>query len=648
MEIPHFDIDISAFRPGQRQATDTIVDRIRRGCKHTAIVLPTRYGKTDVMRVAGLWLWRDKLVSRAMIMAPDKILRDQCVRGDLWDKALKRYHIQYPFPGGMPVYRVDRRPQLPFPPQSAIFVAITTQMANFHKVFLAQWIDHERETSGVPPVIFIDEAHTGSEANDWGESVEVLADAGAFVVLLTATPYRADKKRIPGFEDILVPEKTTPVTVAKRRVDDTGEILVDIYEGEREFYRLDAHHVTTFRQAWDEESPSPLCKITRRTFDVDLTKLDFNTGEVADKMLSGLNERDTRRTLMPALKDVTIIRQSCEILVEELGSRRRDAETTAAIVFVGNDEQSDFEVNQHARNVQEALRNLNPGLETLIATSSDADAAAETVGRFISGQGDVLIVKQMAGRGLDIDRLKVCLDLSNIRTPAAFVQRMTRICTIWDRNLNPDDVVRTAVYIAPDDCLGTALFQKFIIDQGGEASITDLTYVRTVPASDTTPDPLPVYIPQDVALPETIGDTQQQEAPGETIPAVEHIFRFLPELTRTRTYPEMANVMEEAGIRVERESGPSVRDINQEEDEAITRVNAIAKQLINRTVRESLGRSYRPGDREAAKVYGQVSTKVWTRHKQLVGVHPRVDVNDIHNIPTLDKMRLNMWGEYYG
>ena len=79
MQEGYFDIDLSPMRPGQRQAVDTIVDRVTRKCSHTAIVLPTRYGKTDVMRVSGLWLWRDRLVSRALIVVPDKVLRNQCV-----------------------------------------------------------------------------------------------------------------------------------------------------------------------------------------------------------------------------------------------------------------------------------------------------------------------------------------------------------------------------------------------------------------------------------------------------------------------------------------------------------------------------------------------------------------------------------------
>ena len=291
----------------------------------------------------------------------------------------------------------------------------------------------------------------------------------------------------------------------KRRVEESGEVVVDIYEGQRHFYRLDAHHVTTFRQAWDEENPSPLCKVTRRTFAINLIEI-FTSHEAATQtQIAKLGERDSQRALMPALKDTVIIRQACEILVESLATRQADASETAAIVFVGNDEQSDREVDRHAVEVQKALQKLNPELRIIKASSSDGDRAIDNINGFSRGEGDVLIVKQMASVGLDIPRLKICLDLSNIRTPAAFVQRMTRICTIWQRTKNPDDDVRTAVFICPDDIRGEALFQRFIIDEGGEASTSDLVYVHTVLPNNEAKPEQPIYIPQDVSLPETYG-----------------------------------------------------------------------------------------------------------------------------------------------
>ena len=637
-----FNINTDRFRPGQQQAFDTIIDRIRNGHSHTAIVLPTRYGKTDVMRVSGLWLWRERMVSRAMVVVPNQFLRDQFVNLEKSDASLARYKVN--LPGGMPCYKVERRPSAPFPPHHAVFCAITTQMVSLHKGFFSDWVDHEIATYGVPPVIYIDEAHTGSEVNTWGDSVDVLAKAGAFVVLLTATPYRADNKRIPGFEDILVEEKTRPVRMTKRRVDDNGEILVDIYEGVKSYYRLDAHHITTFRQVWDEEKPSPLCKVTRRVFSVKLSKYHTPTDEAGEFCrLGDLNERDSQQVLMPALKDPVIIRQACALLVEAIRHRKADAPETAAIVFVGNDEQSDTEVNAHAVAVQREIQRVNPRLVTMIATSGDGDRGTETIGAFAQGVGDVLIVKQMASVGLDIDRLKVCLDLSNIRTPAAFVQRLTRVCTIWERNNNPDDYVRTAIYICPDDIRGAALFQQFVFDQGGEARDTDWRLVGTAPAGPGEPEPpKPIYIVEDVVQPDVIEDTDRKQAEGTKLPAVTRLIEALPELTRTRTLPALAEIIDAVGISIPVAEQAKTRDMNAEEQDEITRINDAANRLTSREVYRRLGRPYRSGDREAAALWGRVSIDVWTKHKQRAGVAPEMDIKDIHDIATLRAIRHSM------
>ena len=55
--LPVFDIDMKRFRVGQRDAFDETVLRIQQKAEsHTAIVLPTRYGKSDYMRMTGLHL----------------------------------------------------------------------------------------------------------------------------------------------------------------------------------------------------------------------------------------------------------------------------------------------------------------------------------------------------------------------------------------------------------------------------------------------------------------------------------------------------------------------------------------------------------------------------------------------------------------
>ena len=92
---------------------------------------------------------------------------------------------------------------------------------------------------------------------------------------------------------------------------------------------------------------------------------------------------------------------------------------------------------------------------------------------------------------------------------------------------------------------------------------------------------------------------------------------------------------------------PPVRDLNQEEEEAITRILEIAGKIINRDVRRELGRAYRPKDPQAGRVYARCSLEVWNRHKSMAGVPLGTDVRDIHDPLILQDMRLNMEKEYH-
>jgi superfamily II DNA helicase RecQ len=50
-------MDLTAARPGQRGALRTILTRITAGEQSTSIILPTGYGKSDVMRLAAIQLY---------------------------------------------------------------------------------------------------------------------------------------------------------------------------------------------------------------------------------------------------------------------------------------------------------------------------------------------------------------------------------------------------------------------------------------------------------------------------------------------------------------------------------------------------------------------------------------------------------------
>ena len=348
-------------------------------------------------------------------------------------------------------------------------------------------------------------------------------------------PYRTDGQPIPGFD-------TETISVEEMSGRQRQGAHVYLKQGQRVVYKLVAHHVTTFQQAWQE---SVLCQVSRESFDVDLREHGMDGYE--DYLLSGLGETSSRRALYEAVRDPAVIRDGVRRLVRNLRYRQKDAPETAGIVFVGADDGSDIDeerdevnnqsINQYAYMVREVFEEHGPEFKVVIATSKIDGDPAQTIEDFAKGPdgGDVLVVKMMASAGLDIARLKVALDLSTVRTPVSFVQRIMRICTRWERDAG--EPVLRATYITPDECRGRELYSDLIHDLGGASA--------TIQWDEDTGEPIEVGIglgPKPIPLTtweatgtqegEFLTDSDGTIVPGSTRPYVDAIFDDDSALTR--------------------------------------------------------------------------------------------------------------------
>ena len=126
-------------------------------------------------------------------------------------------------------------------------------------------------------------------------------------------------------------------------------------------------------------------------------------------------------------------------------------------------------------------------LKFVVATGDESSGGLNALRKFQQGEGDVLVVKQMGGIGYDAPRLKVGLDLSLVRQPASYLQRVLRIGRVWRYGTGEREMQMTAVYITPDDMEGAAVWQKFINDEHGETSLTNVEYVETLLAGRAGP-----------------------------------------------------------------------------------------------------------------------------------------------------------------
>ncbi len=518
---------LEGFRPdrlleGQREAVRTIIQRVTDGEKHTAIVMPTGYGKSHTMRVAGAMLIKNRVTSRCIILEPATHLVRQIMSTSAMAEAINWFGLPFE-PDELSVFpMLDDFKFERFIADYAAFTAMTIQMANRNIDVLQHITEFDLGRGNGPPLVFIDEAHTGSRSNAWGNCTKALSEAGASLVLLTATPFRTDEQAVYGFR--YDPVKMDPVTLYQR--DDE---MVHEFGGYRISHKLKADFEYTFDQAWGEE-PLPICVLQHRPFDVPLGEIDKATGQILGKQwLSELSETEARRHLTTVLRHPITIERGVETFLDELTTLRKDYPRSRGIIYVGNDEEEDF-LNDHAMKVKEAIAAKRKRLTVEVATNTiegGSKVAQARMSAFADGTGaDILVVKQMGGVGLDVPALKVGLDLSSVRTPTAGIQRMMRIGRVWRKPEPGLEPVFIARWVTPNDIMSRNLFTESVHQKGGDAETIDVEYVRSFmrgEGSSGSSTNGTTYIPLSGEEGETtLSDTEGYTASSTKIPWVKH------------------------------------------------------------------------------------------------------------------------------
>lgn len=460
-----YGVNLRDARYGQTRAIMTTEGRILDGKKTTAIVLPTRYGKSDVMRVIAIALKSRGKIAATLILNPNIMLREQFKKRDKWAAAMKRYEIT----GNHNVVSHDTKPTL-FENDETI-TSLCVQLVDRHLDMICAQIEKECKRTGLPVLVIIDECHTASEKNSWGAIVKRLTAAGAHVALFTATPDRADGDLIEGFEwEEVGPPTTVTVTKIDRREDET---VLQKYTGTQRMWRLRADWETTFADAWDE-SPASLCKIGHHSIDIDLNKI---SDKFESKRLKDLTKDEATKVLGKyVVRSSAMIGEAAKVARKELDRFRRLNKRIKLIVFCQPDEFG-CEPNDHGFAIQRLFSLVGIKLQLVNSTATDKESS-----RIINGFGeqdeyDGLILKQMGGAGLDEALFKVCVDLSATRTNAATKQRWTRVATILDNILQ-------CVVITPADIMATELFRDIVKENGGEAEVDDLVLEDEFPIDE--------------------------------------------------------------------------------------------------------------------------------------------------------------------
>jgi hypothetical protein len=367
-----------------------------------------------------------------------------------------------------------------------------------------------------------------------------------------------------------------------------------------------------------------LCHVEHLPFDIDLDTV--LAGDVTKGMLSAIaNQQEARRALSKCIRNPIVIRAACNYGLARLRSFRLIDKTCGAIIFCGNDQDTDTEFNRHARLIKQVISQIDVGLKVIIATSRNE--GKEELEAFAAGDGDVLIVKQMAGLGLDVSRLKVGIDLSPVRTKAAVIQRMMRIATphpIPGKNQN----LIICAWITPADLLMQAIYQSVVIANGGQATTMDLEILQSYEKDREQGPEKPEYIAtgtQGAGASDTRGNKATEDDLDQY---AKQTLETFPELAAFLTQPEIVQrekaraASSKTGTTTAQSTGIQVAQLRAE-------IGALAKQAIN---------SRMPGTYNK-NTYPELAKEIWNLAKEACGIPLKFSLEQVTDLGLLTRLR---------
>lgn len=628
-----FQFDKTIMRPGQLAAFMVTAQRIRSGQLATSAVLPTRYGKSDTQRLVQMQIHAEATVCGTVQLTPSLYLvRQFCSDSEVLEMA-KRYGIC----PSLAVKLRQAQPDDEWFANSEYCVAMTMQMATMkhNPQILVENAQQWAEKTGLPVHLSIDECDETVLGRSRGNLVERWIKAGFPFSMWTALAVREDGERVPGFDYEEIASEEGVRVESFPEIQQDGEIKrrVNTIAGRRVQIRIKANHETTFREAWDE-SPSPLCHLNRLVVDVDLEDEDGNPiGKLSEQ-----SESLGRSALGKATMNDAAITQGVRYLLQDMKQNRAADERCTAIVFTGNDrEEVSNEDNFHAKLVETKIHELSfecgfrKKLRVVVATVKKEDKIADLLDDFVSGRGgDILIVKQAAGRGLTAPHLKTLLDLSSVRKARSYVQRLMRVAT-------PFHSIRTATVITLADKVGTDLWKTYIQDQGGETDpdmvqFVDDELIRTklVDINDP-PDDGGVSV-SGAAL-QMFDDSMGLFGSAAQYPLVAKIVEALPEAKARNTLAEIAKKLHDVGLDITQSdvlrTASAPVGLGSEIKQLQDAIHAKAKAIVSRDT------PYMGVGSDESEAYREAMSILYAGAKRAAGVAATMTLRSITNVKTL-------------
>ena len=481
-------------RSGQQVAVETVLGIIATGKNRrgkltsiASVVAPCRYGKSVIMQLIAIYA-RGHGVGATVILNPNKFLQSQIVDEEKVSGSLARMALD---PSMAELFGTIQPNEMTSDSLKNLIAGSATVQGLGRSAALPELgstIQLISEIVGGRVLFLIDEAHECGDALVRGEMIDELIKAGAFVVMLTATPYRSDGTSIPGME---LREIDSKVLYDRKVIDEDLEeerIEIQVTARTKKRYEMIPDVHIKLSDAWkegkDDVKKTIICKLNRVGIRV---KLDDGTwlDEAYTNKENGepISPHAIRKIIGESIrtkKRFGLYDAAAAEFCKHIGRYRKSMPNASGIVFCDND-RGDELPNAKLREVGERIAKewkdkFGKCPSWSIATmNSDGEDANDIITDFsMKGVYDFIICKQMGGAGLDTSRVKVLLDLSPTRAFASSIQRIFRVATP-----NHDYGVYTATVITIDDPLSRYIWKTEITEQGGENA--DLCYQISEP-----------------------------------------------------------------------------------------------------------------------------------------------------------------------
>jgi hypothetical protein len=258
---------------------------------------------------------------------------------------------------------------------------------------------------------------------------------------------------------------------------------------------------------------------------------------------------------------------------------------------------------------------------------------AEAMDAFLESEDDLVLVKQIGTVGLDDWRIKVLGYFSPIRSVAAMIQA-------WMRPATPEGGLNIAHLVMPEDRFCTAVWNKLVVEEGGEAKLAEMSgwtganlFDSYLKEKEDGPEPDDSLLPFGPGVVGGFDDSRGNIGSLQYYDEATRIIAQLPKISQAYTKAEVAVGLEKAG-RAPAPNGPSPLPwaIDQQLSNLRVQINECGDERAKSSMYRKTGGSYSQQD------FASIRTRIFTHAYRSVGVPVGIKLSLIKNLETLRRI----------